>query len=437
MDKAREAAVFALERTRRDGAWSSALSDAMKTKYDLDSRSLSLAVSISLGVLQSTALLDYYIDLNSKSASKIEPKVRDIMRSGAYQLIFMDKIPASAAVNESVALCKKLGYSRASGFCNAVLRKIASCADKLPEPPGKGTAQYLSVKYSHPRQLAQYIIDRRGYDAAEAFLAADNTIPDTCLQVNTLKITPDELMARLLAESIPCSMHPWLPDCIVTAGSVSSMPGFDEGLFYVQDPAAKCAVLAAALEPGMYVLDSCAAPGGKSFAAAIAMRNEGSIDSCDLHDKKIRLISEGAQRLGLSCINAFLHDAREPFYRQYDAIIADVPCSGYGVIRKKPEIRYKPLEDSASMPAIQAAILENLSQYVKPGGVIVYSTCTVLERENEDVVKAFLRAHAEFSAEGFTLPNGETAADGDGYITFWPDIHGTDGFFVSKLRRNK
>lgn len=435
MDKAREAAVFALERTRRDGAWSSALSDAMKTKYDLDSRSLSLAVSISLGVLQSTALLDYYIDLNSKSASKIEPKVRDIMRSGAYQLIFMDKIPASAAVNESVALCKKLGYSRASGFCNAVLRKIASCSDKLPEPPGKGTAKYLSVKYSHPQQLAQYIVDRRGYDAAEAFLAADNTIPDTCLQVNALKITPDELMARLLAESIPCSMHPWLPNCIVTAGSVSSMPGFDEGLFYVQDPAAKCAVLAAALEPGMYVLDSCAAPGGKSFAAAIAMRNEGSIDSCDLHDKKIRLISEGAQRLGLSCINAFSHDAREQFYRQYDAIIADVPCSGYGVIRKKPEIRYKPLEDSASMPAIQAAILENLSQYVKPGGVIVYSTCTVLERENEDVVKAFLRAHAEFSAEGFTLPNGETAADG--YITFWPDIHGTDGFFVSKLRRNK
>ena len=435
MDKAREAAVFALERTRRDGAWSSALSDAMKTKYDLDSRSLSLAVSISLGVLQSTALLDYYIDLNSKSASKIEPKVRDIMRSGAYQLIFMDKIPASAAVNESVALCKKLGYSRASGFCNAVLRKIASCSDKLPEPPGKGTAQYLSVKYSHPQQLAQYIIDRRGYDAAEAFLAADNTIPDTCLQVNTLKITPDELMARLLAESIPCSMHPWLPNCIVTAGSVSSMPGFGEGLFYVQDPAAKCAVLAAALEPGMYVLDSCAAPGGKSFAAAIAMRNEGSIDSCDLHDKKIRLISEGAQRLGLSCINAFPHDARAAFDRQYDAIIADVPCSGYGVIRKKPEIRYKPLEDSASMPAIQAAILENLSQYVKPGGVIVYSTCTVLERENEDVVKAFLRAHAEFSAEGFTLPNGETAADG--YMTFWPDIHGTDGFFVSKLRRNK
>lgn len=131
--------------------------------------------------------------------------------------------------------------------------------------PGKGTAQYLSVKYSHPQQLAQYIVDRRGYDAAEAFLAADNSIPDTCLQVNTLKITPDELMLRLSSDGVPCSMHPWLPDCIVTAGSVSSMPGFDEGLFYVQDPAAKCAVLAAALEPGMNVLDSCAAPGGKAL----------------------------------------------------------------------------------------------------------------------------------------------------------------------------
>ena len=155
----------------------------------------------------------------------------------------------------------------------------------------------------------------------------------------------------------------------------------------------------------MNVLDSCAAPGGKSFAAAIVMQNEGSIDSCDLHDKKIRLINESARRLGLSCINAFSHDARAAFDRQYDAIIADVPCSGYGVIRKKPEIRYKPLEDSASMPAIQAAILENLSQYVKPGGVIVYSTCTVLERENEDVVNAKNSRHIATNALPKLSPN--------------------------------
>ena len=194
-------------------------------------------------------------------------------------------------------------------------------------------------------------------------------------------------------------------------------------------------MLAAELTPGMDILDACAAPGGKSFAAAIAMKNKGHIDSCDLHDKKIRLINDGAQRLGIDIINAFPHDARLPYNRQYDAVICDVPCSGYGVIRKKPEIRYKPQKDSAAMPPIQETILENLSQYVKPGGIIIYSTCTVMEEENECVVREFLRTHPEFSAERFTLPSGEEAENG--YITFWPDIHGTDGFFVSKLRRDK
>ncbi len=435
MDKAREAAAFALERIRRDGAWSSSLGDAMKTKYDLDARSLALAVSISLGVTQNEALLDHYIDHYSRSSVKIEPKVRDIMRSGAYQLIFMDKIPASAAVNESVALCKKLGYSRASGFCNAVLRKLADGKAALPDVPDTGTAQHLSIKYSHPLWLAEYMISRRGYDAAEAFFAANNTVPDTCLQVNTLKISASELLDRLCASGVRCFAHPWLPDCIVSSGNISVMEGFSEGLFYVQDPAAKCAVLTAGLRPGMHVLDACAAPGGKSFAAAIAMKNEGGIDSCDLHEKKIRLIKDGAQRLDIDIINAFSHDARAPQDKLYDAIIADVPCSGLGVIRKKPEIRRKTQSDCAAMPPIQAAILESLSHYLKPDGVLIYSTCTVLEEENEGIVNAFLSSHHEFSAESFTLPNGESAEKG--CFTFWPDVHGTDGFFVCKLRRNK
>ena len=435
MDKARQAAVFALERVRRDGAWSSALGDAMKKNFGLDPRSLALAESIGLGVMQNTALLDYYIDLYSKSSSKIEPKVRDIMRSGAYQLLFMDKIPASAAVNESVALCKKLGYSRASGFCNAVLRKLATDKVQLPDIPGEGAAEYLSVKYSHPLWLVQYIISRRGYDSAEAFFAANNMIPDTCLQVNTLKTSTQKLLARLRDSDAECAEHPWLPDCIIATGRISTMAGFDEGLFYVQDPAAKCAVLAADLKPGMDVLDACAAPGGKSFAAAIAMKNKGRIDSCDLHDKKIGLIKDGAQRLGIDIINAFQHDARAHLDRLYDAVICDVPCSGYGVIRKKPEIRYKPQTDCTAMPPIQTAILKNTSKYVKSGGLVIYSTCTVMQEENEGVVRQFLCDHPEFSAESFTLPNGETADKG--YITFWPDIHGTDGFFVCKLRRNK
>lgn len=433
MDAAREAALFVLERARRDGAWSSAMADAAKTKYKLDDRSLSLCVTISLGVLQNMTLCDWYIDKFSKSASKIEPKVRDILRCAVYQLLFMDKIPESAAVNEAVMLCKKLGYARAAGFCNAVLRKLAACADKLPDIPNEGSAQYLSIKYSHPLWLAEEIMQRRGYDAAKEFFAADNTAPETALQVNTLKTTTDEFMQMLHSAGIDCKKHAWLPDCIVVSGKVTAMPGFDEGLFYVQDPAARCAVLAARLEAGMSVLDACATPGGKSFAAAIAMQNSGSIDSCDLHEKKIRLIEGGAKRLGLSCINAFAKDARQPVDKKYDAIIADVPCSGYGVIRKKPEIRYKNRSDCEALPAIQTAILNNLASAVKVGGELIYSTCTVLREENEDVVSAFLSAHGDFRAESFSLPNGECATEG--YITFWPDVHGTDGFFVCKLRR--
>lgn len=432
MDKAREAAVYALERVRRDGAWSSALTDTVKNKYALDDRSLSLAVSISLGVLQNVNLCDFYIDYFSRAASKIEPKVRDILRCAAYQMLFMDKIPVSAAVNEAVALCKKLGYSRAAGFCNAVLRKLGN-AERLPEIPDRGTACHLSVKYSHPLWFAEYMIGRRGYDGAEALLRADNAVPETALQVNTLKASTGELLKMLGNAGIACSEHPWLPDCITVSGSVTAMPGFNEGLFYVQDPAAKCAVLCADLKESYRVLDACAAPGGKSFAAAIVMGDRGSIDSCDIHGKKINLIKDGAQRLGLGSINAFARDAREPVVGKYDAIIADVPCSGYGVIRKKPEIRFKPQTDRAGLPPVQSAILENLSGAVRSGGVLVYSTCTVLKEENEDIVTAFLGKHPEFTAESFKLPNGETIAEG--YMTFWSDIYGTDGFFICKLRR--
>ncbi len=427
--------MFALERFRREKAWSGSITDAAITKYKLDPRSAALANSICLGVLQNLSFCDHYIDLFCSSPSKIEPKVRDILRCAAYQLLFMYKIPANAAVNEAVELCKKLGYSRASGFCNAVLRKLAAAADALPEIPDKGTAKHLSVKYSHPLWLAEYMINTHGYDFAEAFFSANNSVCDITLQVNTLKTTTEELASKLSEAGFKCRMHPWISDCIITSGNVSVMSGFDEGLFYVQDPAAKCAVLAADLRPQMKILDACAAPGGKSFAAAIAMRNEGSITSCDISEKKIRLIEDGAKRLGLGIIKAYARDARAAMDEAFDAVIADVPCSGYGVIRKKPDIRFKAPEERRALPEIQAAILENLSAAVKCDGVLLYSTCTVFREENEDVIEKFLSHHPEFTAEAFSLPNGIEAPNG--MLTFWPHIHGTDGFFVCKLRRLK
>ena len=206
----------------------------------------------------------------------------------------------------------------------------------------------------------------------------------------------------------------------------------------MQDPSAKLAAMAAGVKPGMHVLDCCAAPGGKSFAAAIAMQNRGSITSCDIHEHKISLIEKSAARLGISIVKARQADASkfyDEFASAFDAVIADVPCSGLGVIRKKPDIRYKDLAPTQRLPAVQAAILENVSRYVRPGGTLLYSTCTVLRRENEDVANAFLQNHPEFSLEPFALPEGLDAKT-DGMLTLLPHLHAADGFFICKLRKN-
>ncbi len=433
-DNARLAALTALERCRRSGAWSSAALDAVITKYDLDPRSAALASNIFLGVTQNVTLLDHCIDKACTTKRKIEPKVRDILRCAVYQIVFMDKIPVNAAVNEAVEQCKMLGYSRASGFVNAVLRKISSSREAVLNVDDEGTAEYLSVRYSHPLWLCEYMVKHHGYDFAESFFAENNREPQTTVQVNTLKTAAHALLAELNESGADAKMHPWLANCLAVKGNVTALKGFDEGLFYVQDPAARAAVTIAELKPGMKVLDACAAPGGKSFAAAIDMRNTGSILSCDLHEKKLSLIKTGAKRLGIDIIATQARDARGPLDDKFDVIIADVPCSGYGVIRKKPDIRFKPETERLSLPDIQFAILDNLSKALKPSGTLIYSTCTVFREENEDVVSRFLADHPDFETVQFILPNGKTA---DGMYTFWPHIDGTDGFFVCKLRRKQ
>ena len=433
-DNARLAALTALERCRRSGAWSSAALDAVITKYELDPRSAALASNIFLGVTQNVTLLDHCIGKYCTTKSKIEPKVRDILRCAVYQIAFMDKIPVNAAVNEAVEQCKKLGYSRASGFANAVLRKISSSREAALNVNNEGTAEYLSIRYSHPLWLCEYMVNHHGYEFAENFFAENNREPQTTIQVNTLKTTAPELLTKLTESGVDAKLHPWLENCLIVKGNVTALNGFDEGLFYVQDPAARAAVTIAELKSGTKVLDACAAPGGKSFAAAIDMRNTGSILSCDLHEKKLSLIKTGAKRLGIDIIGTQVRDARSPLDEKFDVIIVDVPCSGYGVIRKKPDIRFKPETERFSLPDIQYAILNNLSNSLKPSGALIYSTCTVFREENEDVVSRFLAAHPDFETVQFTLPSGKKAS---GMYTFWPHIDGTDGFFVCKLRRKQ
>ena len=352
----------------------------------------------------------------------------------AFQIVFLDKIPASAAVNEAVEQCKSYANRRAAGLVNGLLRAMARSRDALPEPPD------LATKYSHPQKLVELLEESVGKDAIEPLLKCDNEITPTILHANPLRADAESVFAELEAAGAVLTPHPWLPDCRLAqgTGNLERLDAFRDGRVYVQDPAAHLAALASGVEPGMQVLDACAAPGGKSFAAAMQMRNEGSILSCDIHPHKLTLIEKGAERLGITMLQTRLQNAAEhdpALDGQFDAVIADVPCSGLGVIRKKPDIRYKPLEPLARLPELQRAILENVCRYVKPGGTLVYSTCTVLRRENEAVAEAFLKEHPDLSPETIPAPTG-FGLENDGMLTLLPFKHDTDGFFICRMRKH-
>lgn len=444
---AREAALRALTRYRRDAAYSDAALNSVLLKENLEDRDSALAARIFYGVLQNTALLDFYISAySSVRPSQMEPQVLDILRLSAYQLVFMSKIPVNAAVSEGVELVKRHANLRASGLVNAVLRKLSSNLERLPEVTGGGPDQELSVRYSHPIWLVRSFLDRLGVDETKALLGANNEDSGVSLMVNTLKTDVESALASLCGEGCDAQKHPWFPDCVIlrTMRHIGRLTAFHQGLVYVQDPAAALAVFAAGPEAGMRIIDGCAAPGGKSFTAAIAMKDTGCILSCDVNEKKLGRIAEGARRLGFTAIKARVLDARvsEPsLYDSADIVLADVPCSGFGVIRKKPEIRYKSEEDIATLPELQLEIANTLARYVKPGGILLYSTCTLLERENEEIVAAFLASNEDFRSEPFCFPAiaGACApilAADTGMMTLWPHRTGTDGFFIAKLRRS-
>lgn len=437
MGGAREAALTALERCRRGGSWPDAVLDGIIKRDGLDRRDAALATRLCYGVLQNAILCDFCIDSYSNiKTKKLEPKVLDIMRLSVYQILFMDKIPPEVSVNEGVSLSKKLGYSRSSGMVNAILRRVSDNRDALMSVPGKQGEEYLSIRYSHPLWLVGELAAAFGYDGTQRFLEACNSeTPITC-QVNTLRAS-----AAALAEKLGARPHPWLENALLldNMSALKDSGALEEGLVYIQDAAAKLAVMAAGPREGMKILDGCAAPGGKSFSAAILAGGKAEITACDLHEKKLGRIISGAKRLGISGIKTVVMDAREPdngFIDRFDLVIADVPCSGLGVIRKKPDIRYRPQTELSGLPEIQGAILDGLSRCVKPGGTLLYATCTIRKRENEDVVRAFLSRSDTFFAEGFELPEPAGKAGG-GMMTLLPHIHGTDGFFICRLRRRQ
>ena len=434
---ARETALCALIACRKEGAWSNGVLKEYIQRDRLAPRDAGLATRLCYGVIQNRGKLDFYLkQLLTGKRNALHPLIRDILHLGLYQIYELDKIPDSAAVNESVVLAKK--YSRnpkGASLVNAVLRNAVRTKGTLKEPVS------YADKYSHPEELISLLKVNLPKGRLEPMLIANNAAPQTVVQVNLLKTTAERLTEILEAEGVSTQPHSWMEDCLVLSGTgnIDRLPSFREGLFYVQDPASKLSVLCAQIpqEENTKVLDCCAAPGGKSFAAGIALKGKGSITSCDIHEHKIQLIASGAARLGLANIAVRQHDATQfvpEWENAMDVVITDVPCSGLGIIRKKPDIRYKNLAELAQLPGLQLAILKNQARYVKPGGTLLYSTCTVLRRENEDIVTAFLGENDDFYLESLELP-GVFPKNETGYLTLIPGEYDTDGFFICRLRR--
>ena len=436
---ARETALEALIACRKRAAWSNGVLKDYIERDKLDRRDAALATRLCYGVLQNRGMLDFFLaQLLTGRVKDLHPVVRDILHLGLYQIYELDKIPASAAVNESVTLTKRYckWQRSAPGLVNAVLRSAIRTKGTLKTP------STLEERYSHPQALIDLLESYVGIQRLEPLLAANNDTPLMVVQVNTLRTTTEVLIQELERENVTALPHSWMPDCLVLSntGSIEKLRAYKDGLFYVQDAAARLCVMCADIPEGDHVrvLDCCAAPGGKTFAAAIVMDGKGKIRAADIHRHKTTLIQTGAKRLGLTNVLVREQDATENhpgWFEKMDVVLADVPCSGYGIIRKKPDIRYKDPAEMERLPELQLRILRKQAEYVKPGGTLLYSTCTLVRAENEGVIEAFLRARPDFTLEQLKLPRN-FPKNTTGMLTLVPGEYDTDGFFICRLRRN-
>ena len=435
---ARESAFLSLQKYENSGVYSNIeLSYAIERGH-LEGAEKALYTALFYGVIERKLTLDYYIaKLSDRKDDEIDLNIRIILRMGLYQLIYMDKIPESAAVNESVKLASRFYARKNSGnYINAVLRSFLRKKDSLKLPDEtKEPLRRLSVEYSVPEWICRLWLEAYGKEKTVRILKTVNNHPSLTLTVNTLKTMPAVLSEALNLAGIKAEISPVSKYSILLDGAIpmSRLEPF-EGEFFVQDEASALCVAAMDAKPGESILDACACPGGKSFGMAMSMKNEGSIRSLDLHKNKLSLIETGAHNLGISIIETGVQNASvyNPEMPVFDKILCDVPCSGLGVIAKKPDIRYKSEDDITRLPILQAKILETNSAYLKNGGTLVYSTCTIFPEENEENVARFLAAHPEFTLTPFRVGALDCP---EGQITLLPDRHPTDGFFIAKMKR--
>ena len=435
MSNARVVVLKLLTKLDKNSSYSNILLDDGLNKSDLDYQDKKFASALFYGVLERRITLDAIIrKYSSRPADKLNNDVRNILRMGIYQLLFMDSVPDSAAVDESVKMAKKNKNPAVSGFVNGLLRGFIRDEKKLPK--GKNEYENLSVDYSCPGWLVEKWDKEYGRKALEAMLETSFGQPPTTVKANTLKASLSEIVKSLQEDGFKCEINPNAKDALnIYGGSVESTKAYEKGLVHVQDMASQLCCKAVDPKAGDTVLDICSAPGGKTFTMAELMENKGRVLAFDLHENRVRLIRQGAKRLGLDIVSAETNNGK--VYNENmpmaDRVLCDVPCSRLGVIRRKPEIKDKKPDDFENLPRIQYEILETSAKYVKQGGVLVYSTCTLSRAENDEVVDRFLAEHKDFEpcelGEDFPCENDKAR------VSITPDKFNSDGFFIAKFTR--
>ena len=431
---AREAAYKSLVRIEKEGRYSALELDAVIASEGVDDKDRALYTTLLYGVTERKITLDYIISIFcDRPLKRLDLSTLIILRIGVYQIFYLDRVPERAAVNECVKLASRYS-SRSKGFINALLRRVSLGKDSVVFPSEKdGRIKYLSIKYSLPEWICELFV--RDYpEQGEDIFPFVNSDPYITLRVNTLKTTREKVLSKLGESAVACRYSPF---GVRLTGRIPIGELFlEDGEYFVQDEASQIQCMILDPREGEILIDVCACPGGKSFSAAIAMNNKGIIHSLDLHGSKLPLISSGAERLGITVIKPAEHDSTKIINElagKADRVICDVPCSGLGVLHKKSDLRHKDPKTLEELPGLQHSVLEASTKYLKPGGVLVYSTCTISKSENEEVVKRFLSDNPGFELSPFTL-------DGtlyNGMITLLPHINGTDGFFIAKIVRKQ
>ncbi len=435
---ARLAAYKLIEKVE-GSAYSNLALDAAFRDSSLSDRDKAFAARLFYGVVERKITLEHILSAYlSQPLSKLDKQVKLVLMMGLYQIMYMDNVPDSAAVNESAQLVKKLKKSSAAGLVNAVLRRFIREGKQIPAVKG-GKYRQMSVEYSCPEELVKRICEGYGEENARSLLEA-SLLPSKCtLRVNTLRTNGDSLVKSFAGRGITASVT--ADGCCIECENLRDVEhdaDFTAGMYHAQDYSSQLCCMAVSPESGETVIDICAAPGGKTFTMAQMMEDKGRIYACELHEKRTGLIAKGAERLGISCIVPVTNDARvhNDSLPMADRVLCDVPCSGYGVIRGKPEIRYKPLSEADRLPQIQLDILTAASEYVKDGGLLVYSTCTVNIEENEKVIERFLAENPDFSGDAFPEKMGGFFC-GKYMTAIFTKEFGGDGFFICRMRKGK